>query len=195
MFDLAGADAESQRAKRAVSRSMTVPAHHGHAGKCGAIFRADHMDDALVRMLERKIDQGAEFFDVRVQRFHLQARDRLLNAFIPIVGWSVVVGVGDDGILAPGRAMREAHAFERLCASHFVHQVSVDIEQTSTVAFLAHDVRFPQFVVERLASHEAPSFSQLNRTLVVGPGAANAAVRTALPYAKDSIKTLIPGQD
>jgi hypothetical protein len=59
------------------------------------------MDDALVVVLEREVDERAEILDVGVERLDLQARDRILDAFAPVVGRRVVVRVGDDAVLAP----------------------------------------------------------------------------------------------
>ncbi len=46
--DFRGADAEGQRAKRAVRRGMTVAAHDGLSRLCDAKLRTDHVDDALL---------------------------------------------------------------------------------------------------------------------------------------------------
>ena len=50
------ADAEGQRAQRAVRRGVAVAAHQGHAGLADALLRADDMDDALTLVAE--IEQG-----------------------------------------------------------------------------------------------------------------------------------------
>ena len=153
VLDFRGADAMRQRAESAVRGGVAVAANHRHAGQRGAVLRADDVDDALVGMLEREIDQRAEILDVGVERFHLQARDRILDAFVPVVGRRVVVGVGDDTVLAPGLAAGQAQTLEGLRAGHFVHEVAVDVEQAGAVAFLAHHMRIPEFVVKRLAGH------------------------------------------
>ena len=48
MFDFAGADAESQRAERAVRGSVAVAAHKGLAGLRDAEFRTDDVHDTLI---------------------------------------------------------------------------------------------------------------------------------------------------
>jgi hypothetical protein len=55
--------------------------------------------------------------------------------------------------LRHGLAAGQAQALEGLRAGHLVHEVAVDVEQAGAVGFLADDVRFPEFVVKRLASH------------------------------------------
>ena len=47
VLHFAGADAEGQRAERAVRGGVAVAADHGHAGLRESQFRADHVDDAL----------------------------------------------------------------------------------------------------------------------------------------------------
>jgi hypothetical protein len=153
VLDFGGADAEGQRAEGAVGGGVAVAAHHGHAGQRRAVLRADDVDDALVGVLEGEVHQRAEVADVGVERLHLQARDRVLDAFVPVVGRRVVVGVGDHALLAPRLAAGQAQALEGLRAGHLVHEVAVDVEQARAVGFLADDVRFPEFVVKRLASH------------------------------------------
>jgi hypothetical protein len=48
MLDLAGADAERQRAECAVRRGMAVAAHHRGAGQREALLGPDDVDDALL---------------------------------------------------------------------------------------------------------------------------------------------------
>jgi hypothetical protein len=104
--------------------------------------------------LKGKYTSAPKSLDVGVERLHLQARDRILDALVPVVGRRVVVGVGDHALLAPGLAAGQAQALEGLRAGHLVHEVAVDVEQARAVGFLADDVRFPEFVVKRLASHD-----------------------------------------
>jgi hypothetical protein len=48
MLDLAGADAEGERAERAVRRRVAVAADQGRAGQREALLRPDDVDDALL---------------------------------------------------------------------------------------------------------------------------------------------------
>ena len=47
VLHFAGADAEGQRAERAVGGGVAIAADHGHAGLGESQFGADHVDDAL----------------------------------------------------------------------------------------------------------------------------------------------------
>ena len=59
VLDLAGADAERERAERAVGRGVRVAADDRHARLGDAQLRADHVDDALARGADR-VDRHAE---------------------------------------------------------------------------------------------------------------------------------------
>ena len=73
MLDLAGADAEGERAKRAMRRGVAVAADQGRAGQGEALLRPDDMDDALLG--GEIVDIGdAELGDVALQRRELGAR-------------------------------------------------------------------------------------------------------------------------
>ncbi len=55
-----------------MGRCMRVAADYGHAGQRGALFRADHMHDALANI--GHIEFGnAVLFTVVFQGFHLQS--------------------------------------------------------------------------------------------------------------------------
>ena len=153
VLDLRGPDAEGQTGERAVRAGVRVAAHDGHPRQRGALLGPDHMHDALAGVEKRKIGLGAVLAHVRVQRLHLGARDRVLDALVPVAGRRVVVGGGDDGVDAPGPPAGELQALEGLRAGDFVHQVPVDVDERRAVGFLAHDVARPEFVVERLRVH------------------------------------------
>jgi hypothetical protein len=117
------------------------------------LLRADHVHDALALVQEGEIDLGAEFPDVRVQGLDLQARDRVLDALVPVARRGIVVRRRHDRVDAPGLAAGELEPLERLRAGHFVHQVAVDVDQGRTVGFLADQVAGPELVVKGLRNH------------------------------------------
>ena len=153
MLDLAGADAERQRAEGAVRAGVRVAADHRHARQRGALLRADHVHDALARVAEREIGRSAELGDVGVQRSTCRRETGSAMPCVPVGGRRVVVGGGDDRLDAPRLASGQLQALEGLRAGHFVHQVAVDIEQRRAVGFLVHDVGVPELVVKRLRFH------------------------------------------
>ena len=113
------------------------------------------MNDALARMLERKISQRPLFADVGIQRIDLQASDGIVNCrrtlgLVPVVGRRVVVGRGDDGTDPPRLAACQLEPFESLRAGDFVHQMPVDVDQGRAVGLFVHHVALPQLVVKGL---------------------------------------------
>ena len=128
MLDLRGADAERQRAERAMGRGVAVAAHDGHARLGQALLRPDDMDDALADIVHAEI-RHAEFLDVALQGLDLDAAFRLVDAVGAVRGRHVVVGDGDRRVGPMHLAARDAQALEGLRAGDFVDEVPVDIEQ------------------------------------------------------------------
>ncbi len=79
VLDLGGADAECQRAERAVRGGVRIAAYHRHARQGRALLRPDHVHDALTRIVHTEFGD-AEYPAVLVQRFHLLARHRIVDA-------------------------------------------------------------------------------------------------------------------
>ena len=72
VFHFAGADAESQRAERAVRGGVAIAADDGVAGLRDAQLGADDMNDALICAVHvEQVD--AEFFAVLLERVELRA--------------------------------------------------------------------------------------------------------------------------
>ena len=96
VLDLAGADAEGQRAERAVGGGVAVAAHDRHARLGEALLGADDVDDALVRVAHR-VEGDAELGAVGGQHLHLLGRDgvgdRLVDARWSGTLWSMVATV------------------------------------------------------------------------------------------------------
>ena len=152
MLDFGGANAERQRAERAVRGGMRVAANHGHAGERGTLLRTDHVHDTLTGVVHAELGD-AEVTAIRVQRLDLQARHRVGDALGAVGGRYVVVGGRKVGVHAPELARGQAQALEGLWARDLVHQVPVDIKQAGTVLVLANDMGIPELVVQRLSSH------------------------------------------
>ena len=70
VLDLARADAEGQRAERAVGRGVAVAAHDRHARLGEALLGADDVHDALVGVAHR-VERDAELGGVRPQHLDL----------------------------------------------------------------------------------------------------------------------------
>src|SRR6218665_11609 len=103
----------------------------GDGGEGGGVLGADHMEDSLALVHERKEGRRLELRHVVVQRGDLLFAARIGDAVIaplPARGGRVVAGRRDDGTHAPDLAARHAQALERLGAGDFVHQMAVDVE-------------------------------------------------------------------
>ena len=158
MLDLAGADAEGERAERAVRAGVRITTDHGHAGQRRALLRAHHVHDALALVEEREVRGGAELPDVGVERDHLLLGHRIGDAVVaalPAGGRRVVIGRGHDRADPPRRTARDAQALECLRTGDFVHQVAVDVKHRGAVVLDVDHVVVPQLVVQGASRHES----------------------------------------
>ena len=128
VLDLAGADAEGQRPEGAVGGGVAVAADDRHAGQRAALLRADHVDDALVRVAHAVVGD-AELGGVGGEDLELLGRDRVLHRLVDVGGGHVVVGGGDGEVGAAHPAPRQPDAVEGLGAGDLVDEVEIDVEQ------------------------------------------------------------------
>ncbi len=154
MLDLAGADAERERAERAVGRGVAVAADDRDARHGQAQLGTDDVDDALLDVAQR-MEPNAELGAVGAQRVDLGAADRVVDGDVATDargGGHVVVLGGDRQVGTTDAPPGQPQAVERLRARHLVDEVQVDVEQVRLVAGpLAHDVRVPQLLGQRPA--------------------------------------------
>jgi hypothetical protein len=150
VLDFAGADAVRQRAEGAVRRGVGVAADDRHARQRRALLRADHVDDALAKVVHLELGDAVAVA-VAVQRVDLQARDRVRDAVGAIGRRYVVVTHRQVGRQSPDLAAGQVQALEGLRARHLVHQVPVDVEDSRPVVFGVDDVLVPDLVVQRAA--------------------------------------------
>ena len=83
VLDLGGADAEGDRAERAVGGGVRVAADHRHAGLGQAELRADDVHDALVEIAEA-VDPDAELLGVAAQGVDLGPRHRVGDRLVDV---------------------------------------------------------------------------------------------------------------
>ena len=152
VLDLARADAERERAERAVRGGVRVAADDRHARLGDAQLGADHVHDPLAVGAER-VDRHAELLAVALERLHLHARELVLDARGDrrAVGRRVVVGRRERAVGPADLAAGEPQAVERLRARDLVHEVQVDVEQAGR-----HLVGLPDLVEQRLGIVVAP---------------------------------------
>ena len=90
VLDLTGADAERERAERAVRRRVRVAADDRHARLRDTQLRADDVHDALLDVAHR-VELDAELGAVAAQRLDLGAADRIGDRLVDVGRRHVVV--------------------------------------------------------------------------------------------------------
>ena len=111
------------------------------------------MDDALARVPEREVSERADLTHVGIQGLDLLARDRILDAALPVIGRSVVIGGGDDRTDPPRLAPSELQSLKSLRAGDLVYQVTINVDQCRTVDLFMDDVTGPKLFVQGLSCH------------------------------------------
>ena len=143
VLHFAGADAERQRAERAVGRGVRVAADDGHAGLGDAELRPDHVHDALLARVH-VVELDAEVGAVLAQRGDLRGGD-LVDDMQPAFngGRDVVIHRGDGAVGPAHLAAGQAKALESLRGRDLVDQLQVDVEQRGLAFGLDDDVLLP----------------------------------------------------
>ncbi len=155
VFDFGSAYAEGQRTQRAMCRGVRIAAHHGHARQSRPLFRADDMDDALAYVIHLEFGDP-KLGAIAVQRFDLQARDRIGDTLATIGGGYIVVGRGQIGRATPHIATGQSQPLEGLRRGDFMHQLTIYVDETTTVFAATHHMGVPQFVVKGSCNHDLP---------------------------------------
>ena len=149
VLDFAGADAEGERAEGAVGGGVRVAADDGHAGLGGAELGADHVDDALDRVLHVE-ELDAELGAVLAQGVDLRGGDLVGDdeAVLRAGGGDVVVDRGDVAVGAAELAAGQAEAVEGLRRGDLVDEVEVDVEDRRLACGFGDEVVLPDFFEE-----------------------------------------------
>ena len=149
VLDLAGADAERQRAERAVRGRVAVAAHDRHARLREALLGPDHVHDALAR--RRPWGRGG----CRTPRSSPRAPPSACAEIGSATGWwmsvgrDVVVHRRHGEVGAADRAAGQAQAVERLRRRDLVDEVEVDVEEVGLAVGAVDDVAVPHLLAER----------------------------------------------
>ena len=93
MLHLARPDTEGQRAEGAMGARVGIPADNDRTRKGKPEFRADDVDDPLIRVSQIK-HANAVFIAIRDQGLHLQPGKRLGGPHVPCMGRHVMVHGG-----------------------------------------------------------------------------------------------------
>ena len=112
MLDFGGADAEGQRAERAMGGGVAVAADDGGAGQGPALFRPDDVHDALADIVHGEIFD-AEIAGVLLQGLDLRAAFRIGDALVAVLGGHIVVGHRQGQFRAAHLAARQCAGLQR----------------------------------------------------------------------------------
>ncbi len=169
MLDFRSADAIGERAERAVGRGMAVAAHQRHARQRKTLLRADDVDDALT-LIELVVVFEIEEFRVFGQIRDLGRAFRIGIGQMAVGGRHVVIDHEEGLIRRVHLAAGQPQAFERLWARHFMHDMTIDIDQSGAIRRLLDQMIIPDFVVQRagFGHHETPV--RLGRTTTTRRG-------------------------
>ena len=149
VLDLAGADAEGERAERAVRGRVAVAAHDRHPREREPLLGTDHVDDAGAGVPHR-VEADAELLAVGGEHLDLLLRDRVGDRLIDVQGRHVVVHRRHGEVGAAHGATVQAQAVEGLRRGDLVDEVEVDVEEVGLTVGAADDVPFPHLLGERL---------------------------------------------
>ena len=150
VLDLGRADAERDRAERAVGGGVRVAADHRQPGLGQPELRADDVHDALVEVAEA-VDPDAELLRVLAQRVDLGPRHRVGDRLVDVQRRRVVV-LGRQREVGPAhRPTGLAQPVEGLRAGHLVHEMEIDEEQVGLTLGGSDDVVVPDLFTQCLA--------------------------------------------
>ncbi len=149
MLDFARANAEGQRAERAVGGGVAVTANDGHARLCQAQLWADDVDDAPVAAVHAQ--QGyAEVTGICLHLGDLCRGHLVKDGHVERGGGHAVVN-GSHSLIRPAhRQPARPQPGEGLRRRDLVDEVQIDVEYGRSVRPFGHDVAMPDFVDDRL---------------------------------------------
>ena len=152
VLDLAAADAEGQRAERAVRRSVAVAADDGQAGLRDSEFGADDVHDALVAA--EQIEQNdAVALAGGFERIELRARVMVQDGQGTVLGGDRVVHHGEGQVGAANLAAVGLETRKSLRRGDLVDQVPVDIDERRLAGGLVDNVGLPNLFVHCFRWH------------------------------------------
>ena len=143
VLDLAGADAERERAERAVRRRVRVAADDRETRLRVAHLRADHVHDPLARR-SPWVEGDVELLRVRREGIHL-ARARLVG-HRAVGRRDVVVHRRDGEVGTADAAAGEPEGLEGLRAGHLMDEMEIDVEEIRLAVGPMHDVALPDLL-------------------------------------------------
>ena len=151
VLDFAGADAECERAKRAVRGCVAIAADDGLPGLRDAQLRPDDVHDTLLLAVHVE-EAHAGFAAIFLERLKLQPRVGVDDGQCPVGGGDGVVHHREGEIGPAHFASFGAQAGEGLRRSALMDEVAVDIDERGLAGLFVHDVAVPNLLVESFRS-------------------------------------------
>ena len=145
MLHFGGADAECQRAERAMRGGVTVAADDGHAWLGATKFRSDDMDNAAMRT-GHAVQGDAEFGGVGFHLLDLRRSHRIRNRDIDRRGRDGMIHRGEGFIGAADFQSALTQTCEGLRRSDFMHEVQVNVKNGWGFRLFSDNVRVPDFL-------------------------------------------------
>ncbi len=142
---LARADAESERAERAVGGRVRVAAHDRHARLGQSQLRSDDVDDALA-VRTQAVEGDAELARVARQSLYLEGRLLVEDWEPALVGRCRMIGRGQRPLGMSDGQSAPSETFEGLRAGDLVDQVQVDRKHGGRAGLFEHDVLVPDLL-------------------------------------------------
>src|SRR5215210_2206925 len=149
VLDLAGSDAEGERAERAVGGGVGVSAddHEPRLGK--SRLRPDNVHDALPDGTPL-VELDAELLAVLPQGLHLLCRDFVFDGHPELRRRDVVVHRRQSQVGTAHAPAGEPEALESLRARHLVNQVQIHVQQVGFSLGAPYHVLVPDLLYQRL---------------------------------------------
>jgi len=151
MLDLRCADAEAERAERAVGGGMAIAAQHDHAGADQARLGRDDVLDALQRIVDvEQFDAVARAVAREIGSLARGGVDRD-HAFADRIGFRRNHVIDDAHLLLRPQYADTAfdEPVERLRARVLVHDVQVRVKQDVLRVETGHGVRLDELLIQR----------------------------------------------
>ena len=147
--DLRGADAEGERAERAVRRGVAVAAGDRHARLRQSELRPDHVHDPLVVAVERP-QRNARFAAVALERRGHLLGHQIEEGALPRAGRHDVVDGPERAVRIRDLPSMLPEHVEGLRRRHFVDEVEADEQLRLSARQLPHGVRVPHLLKQCL---------------------------------------------
>ena len=130
-------------------RRVGVATNNRHAWQRKSLFRAYHVDNTVVLRVHAEMLQ-AEVLRILGQRIHLRLRHGVLDGFVLIVRWRVVVGHANNLLRTETLKFPCTHTLKGLRRRHFVAIQAVDVQLRRPVVNHLHHMLVPYLVEKRV---------------------------------------------